>query len=1022
MLKKKELVKVHYDIAFKTVDNLPITSGSVYIEWKRGKKSGNSGETKRAAVTKDKKAAFDDIISLSCSLYKIPKKGYEPKNISIGLYEDKGKKGSSIAKMVVDLAEFAGNKDEKKTWTLKAKKAKVDPNLVVHIRSKETQASPEDEMTETEGGSGGASDDEEGEDFEDDNSISSKGSSSSTSSKRASTAFPTGVNLNMNNTSSTEMEELRASLKKAQDSEAAAKKRSKELAGENVDMEEQIEDLKKENEKLRSGSASSTTTTSAAAAGISAAQEAEYKKRIKDLSKDNSDLEEKIEKLEKDISSSQKETAAAQKEAEEAKKKAVAAQKEADDAKKKAAASPAPAPSASASSSSEKEAELRKRVKELAGDNVDLEEQVEDLKKQVADLKAKSSSASTTSSSTSAKDKENDKKIAELTASLSDRDSLLMKQKQEIENLRKAAAAAPPPVSSPSSRSSDVEAELKKRITEISDENSKLEEEVEDLKSLLNDVKHSVAASSSSKSSSSSEIAEKERHIKDLNEEIKEKSSAISTHKQEIDSLKKDIKDLKRDADSANTKKSRDEKEIASLKEKINELEEEASRSHDKSTTGDAELSAKLDKYKEKLQSQKDEFRRKQEEQEEVENDLRARIQELQSREQEKKPDEGAVEKEKEARKKAEKEVKSKEEKIKDLETQLAAAKTASKSSTNGSASVSASVGGRMSDEKEWEMTTSMAVYASPHTYRHEDGLSIAAANIWPILRDSLPHPEKVKSLCNLISQACSNAGKELNPLFYWLSTTNALLHLLRDEADDDEEDNDRDPIIDGIYKAEKEGESAQERLEWICFSVFKAILNLIYEKLGPILPPIIIEQALDKKNVGKAPQLTRILERTLEKTRNNYLYDAVIQQVFLQIFYFINCHLVNYALQKEKLSPVHGFQIKLGLSHMEEWIAEATGDERTLLSPCPDQLDPLRDLANVLILDKSLLSDPYEIQHIFPALSLRQIKRVLEVFVPDNLSPSPLPPTVLAAAGGWSSSAPLLLSANEIIPFVPRL
>jgi hypothetical protein len=56
-----------------------------------------------------------------------------------------------------------------------------------------------------------------------------------------------------------------------------------------------------------------------------------------------------------------------------------------------------------------------------------------------------------------------------------------------------------------------------------------------------------------------------------------------------------------------------------------------------------------------------------------------------------------------------------------------------------------------------------------------------------------------------------------------------------------------------------------------------------------------------------------RILDRVLARTRHHYLYDAVVQQLFVQIFYFTSCHLVNIILQKTKLTPSIGFQIKLG-------------------------------------------------------------------------------------------------------------
>lgn len=83
--KDKECVKVHFEIILKTAENVP-TTGNVYVQWKRGSKNENKGESKHVPV-KDKKAVFEEVLDISSTLYKIPKKGYESKNISITLKE-----------------------------------------------------------------------------------------------------------------------------------------------------------------------------------------------------------------------------------------------------------------------------------------------------------------------------------------------------------------------------------------------------------------------------------------------------------------------------------------------------------------------------------------------------------------------------------------------------------------------------------------------------------------------------------------------------------------------------------------------------------------------------------------------------------------------------------------------------------------------------------------------------------------------------------------------------------------------
>lgn len=87
--KDKECVKVHYEIGLVMAENV-VAGASVYVQWKRGTKSENKGESKHVPV-KDKKALFDNaVIAFDSTLYKQSssnKKQYESKNISITLKE-----------------------------------------------------------------------------------------------------------------------------------------------------------------------------------------------------------------------------------------------------------------------------------------------------------------------------------------------------------------------------------------------------------------------------------------------------------------------------------------------------------------------------------------------------------------------------------------------------------------------------------------------------------------------------------------------------------------------------------------------------------------------------------------------------------------------------------------------------------------------------------------------------------------------------------------------------------------------
>eukprot|EP01112_Ceratiomyxa_fruticulosa_P016772 TRINITY_DN5112_c0_g1_i2.p1 TRINITY_DN5112_c0_g1~~TRINITY_DN5112_c0_g1_i2.p1 ORF type:complete len:266 (-),score=94.89 TRINITY_DN5112_c0_g1_i2:16-813(-) len=253
-----EKVKVVFDIGIKSIDGISGPS-VVYIEWKRGSKSGNHGETKRAPI-KDRRVEFNENLHFSSTLYK-QKKGYEAKNIAFSLKDDGGsgkekekekekdkdkdkdkkkEKGSSLAKAIVDLAEFAGNKDEvRKIIKLTGKKLKGTPTLTLTIRAKETELSPDDDATETDNSVGGAhSDDEEDvEDFKDDNEDDSSSSSTSSArpkstdsikpaSSRSSITLPSSPVVS-NTTTSGDSEKLREELEAFKKKEADLKKTCK---------------------------------------------------------------------------------------------------------------------------------------------------------------------------------------------------------------------------------------------------------------------------------------------------------------------------------------------------------------------------------------------------------------------------------------------------------------------------------------------------------------------------------------------------------------------------------------------------------------------------------------------------------------------------------------------------------------------------------------------------------------------------------------------------------------------------
>lgn len=59
------------------------------------------------------------------------------------------------------------------------------------------------------------------------------------------------------------------------------------------------------------------------------------------------------------------------------------------------------------------------------------------------------------------------------------------------------------------------------------------------------------------------------------------------------------------------------------------------------------------------------------------------------------------------------------------------------------------------------------------------------------------------------------------------------------------------------------------------------------------------------------------------------------------------------------------------------------------------EQLAPAVQASKLLVIDKKLLTDPEVFEQLCPVLSVAQIRRILSNFLPDALSPDPIPSAV---------------------------
>jgi len=115
-----------------------------------------------------------------------------------------------------------------------------------------------------------------------------------------------------------------------------------------------------------------------------------------------------------------------------------------------------------------------------------------------------------------------------------------------------------------------------------------------------------------------------------------------------------------------------------------------------------------------------------------------------------------------------------------------------------------------------------------------------------------------------------------------------------------------------------------------------------------------------------------------------------VISCIVEQIFFFVDAQIFNVFIKQPQLYTAgRGFQIKMALSQVDSSLSK----QGALLSN--KQLNYVKESANLLIMDKSIMSDSSIIKQIFTHLNVLQIRHIVERFKPDELAPDKTPESV---------------------------
>jgi hypothetical protein len=124
-----------------------------------------------------------------------------------------------------------------------------------------------------------------------------------------------------------------------------------------------------------------------------------------------------------------------------------------------------------------------------------------------------------------------------------------------------------------------------------------------------------------------------------------------------------------------------------------------------------------------------------------------------------------------------------------------------------------------------------------------------------------------------------------------------------------------------------------------------------------------------------------------------------VVKQLFAQLFYDMGAHLFNAMMKRQDLSASRAIAIKLEVSAFDNWPAadSTTPQNKELLRHVSEGgLGPIKEVCNLLFIDKATFLQRSAVAELCPRLNARQVKSFLSAFVPDDICPDKTPLEVL--------------------------
>ncbi|XP_026974284.1 unconventional myosin-Vb isoform X4 [Sagmatias obliquidens] len=269
-------------------------------------------------------------------------------------------------------------------------------------------------------------------------------------------------------------------------------------------------------------------------------------------------------------------------------------------------------------------------------------------------------------------------------------------------------------------------------------------------------------------------------------------------------------------------------------------------------------------------------------------------------------------------------------------------------------------------------------------------------------VNDDLKVHSLLTSTINGIKKVLKKHNDDFEMTSFWLSNTCRLLHCLKQYSGDEGFMTQNTAKQNEHCLKNFDLTEYRQVLSDLSIQIYQQLIKISEGLLQPMIVSAMLENESIQGLSGVKPTGYRKRTSSLADGDNSYCLEAVIRQmnsfhtvmcdqgldpeiilqVFKQLFYMINAvTLNNLLLRKDVCSWSTGMQLRYNISQLEEWLRGRNLHQREVA----ETMEPLIQAAQLLQLKKKSPEDAEAICSLCTALSTQQIVKILNLYTPLN-------------------------------------